>query len=243
MENIFYKEWENQNESTSFPFIDAPSSIPPEIFVDLSISCFDNVNVFLSSISISEKNINGNFIDSIGNTYTFNKDVVKSENKIKIYNKYNRNVGVIVLGKNFYKILLKTEKIEILSFANGGIKVYPSCVLSINGNQAEFISINGEEQSGIFNFIESPEVKIDGNGSDIIFNVSGSSSDDECCTLVDRTTDTPVTVLKRLNLISSNNGKILIKVKDSGQPINILQPRQILRINSIPNGIQIGVAN
>lgn len=243
MENIFYKEWENQNESTSFPFIDSSNIIPPEIFVDLSISCFDNVNVFLSSISISEKNINGKFIDSIGNLYTFNKDVVKSEYKIKIYNKYNRDVGVIVLGKNFYKILLKTKKIEILSFTNEGIQVYPSCVLSINGNQAEFISVNGYEQSGIFNFIESPEVKIDGSGSDIIFNVSGSSSDDECCTLIDKTTNNPVLVLKRLNLISPNDGKILIKVKDSGQPINVLQTRQILRINSILNGIQIGVAN
>ena len=243
MENIFYKEWQNQNELTSFPFIDPIGTIPTEIFVDLSISCFGNVSVFLSSISISEKNINGKFTDSIGNPYTFNKDVVKSEYKIKIYNKYNRDVGVIVLGKNFYKILLKTQEIKITSFSDSRPQVYPSCVLSINENQAEFISINGKHQSGIFNFIESPEVKIDGSGSDIIFNVSGSSLGDECCELIDKTTGLPVTVLKKLNLISPNNGKILIKSRDSGQPINVLQARQIIRINSIPNGIQIGTAN
>jgi hypothetical protein len=243
MENIFYKEWQNQNELRSFPFIDPYNIIPPEIFVDLSISCFGNVDVFLSSIYLSEKNINGKFLDSSNNLYKFNKDIVKTDTKIKIYNKYNRNVGSIVLGKNFYSILLKTKKVQMPQIAGGGIKVYPSCVFLINSSQAEFISINGAAQSGIFNFIESPEVKIDGTGSDIIFNVSGSSSDDECCTLIDKNTNQPITILKRLNLISPNNGKVLIKVRDSGQPINVLQDRQILRINSIPNGIQIGVAN
>jgi hypothetical protein len=243
MENIFYKEWENQNESTSFPFIDPTGTIPAEIFVDLSISCFGNVSVFLSSLYVSERNISGKFIDSIGNPYTFNKDIINSERKIKIYNKYDRCVGVIVLSKNFYKILIKIQKIEKSGFTDVRPQVYPSCVLPINENQAEFISINGKHQSGIFNFIESPEVKIDGSGSDIIFNVSGSSLGDECCELIDKTTGLPVTVLKKLNLISSNNGKILIKSRDSGQPINVLQPRQIIRINSIQNGIQIGTAN
>ena len=243
MENIFYKEWQNQNELRSFPFIDPDNIIPSGIFVDLSISCFGKVNVFLSSIFSSPKNINGEFVDSAGGIYTFSKNIVDTDDKIKIYNKYNRNVGTIVLSKDFYKTLLKTKKIEISNFSDGGLKVYPSCVLSINGNQAEFISINGEQQSGIFNFIESGEVKIDGSGSDIIFNVSGSSNDDECCTLIDRNANLPVTVLKTLNLISSKNGKVLIKVRDSGQPINVLQNRQALRINYIPNGIQIGVAN
>jgi hypothetical protein len=243
MENIFYKEWENQNELKSFPFIDPLGIIPAEIFVDLSISCFGDVNVFLSSISISEKNISGIFIDSTENSYTFNKDIVSSDRKIKIYNKYDRCIGVIVLSKNFYKTLIKTTQIKIPSFEDGRPQIYPSCVLQISGNQAEFISINGQEQSGIFNFIESPEVKIDGSGSDIIFNVSGSSRGDECCELINKNTGLPVTVLKRLNLISPNNGKIFIKGRDSGQPINVVQNRQILRINSIANGIQIGVAN
>jgi len=243
MENIFYKEWQNQNELRSFPFIDPHNIIPSEIFVDLSISCFGNVDVFLSSISISEQNINGKFLDSSNNLYKFNKDIIKSDTKIKIYNKYDRDVGSVVLSKNFYSILLKTKKIEIPQIAGGGIKVYPSCVFLVNSSQAEFISINGAAQSGIFNFIESPEVKIDGTGSDIVFNISGSSSDDECCTLIDKNTNQPVPILKRLNLISSNNGKVLIKVRDSGQPINVLQDRQILRINYIPNGIQIGVTN
>jgi len=243
MENVFYKEWQNQNELRSFPFIDPNALIPPGIFVDLCISCFGVVSVFLSSILISEKNINGKLMDSSGNAYTFEKDIISSDTKINIYNKYKRNVGIVVLGKHFYKNLLKIKNIKILNLGAREIQVYPSCVLCINGNQAEFVSINNQEQSGIFNFIESNEVKINGSGSDIIFDVSGSSLDDECCTLFDKDTHDPITVLKRLNLVSTNNGKILIKTKDSGQPTNVLQDRQIIRINSIPNGIQIGVAN
>jgi len=245
MENIFYKNWQNQNELRSFPFIDPTGSIPEWIFVDLSISCFGNVFVFLTDLSITSKKINGSFMDSLDNTYTFSKEVNSTDKKISIYNKYNRNVGVIVLSSDFYKKIINIGEVLITPYASGetqSIRVYPSCVLSINNNQIEYISIDDKKKSGIFNFIESPDIKIDGTGSDIIFNASGSSVDDECCTLID-SAGNPITVLTRLNAISTLNGKILIKIKDSGQPSNVLDNRQIIRINSIPNGIQIGAAN
>jgi hypothetical protein len=238
MESIIYKEWRDQNSSTSFPFIYNNNEINNSYFVDASLSVSGAPIVWLSYLEINSSKISGELTDSGLNKFYFGKNIENdsSGESINIVNIYDKISGKIVLG-NFFNNTKLFNKSFFSRFNDKDILLNPTCIFSYSNKHLNSIQINSKDiVRGFISFQEGPGVEINGQNNIIIFDALGKQAsnflqnDCECQN---------ENILKKLNNVVSSNPNFSIKQKDIGQPSNTINKRQVIRVNAIDNGIVI----
>lgn len=235
MDALYYREWRDQHSQESFPFIDSEEYFSNEIFSDLSISVYGTSLVWLESLSI-ESNIVGILSDGLGNSYSFSHPLFNASGAhTNIIDSANNIRGKIVFGRQATEIVAQSSIGEI-SFLPRKVLVVPSCIFSFNLKQVSGIKINGVMCRGVVNFIEGGGVSITGEGSNIVINAVGQKTlSSDCCPESD-------IVLKTINNRSPINGSFFVKPRIIEQPTSSESPRQLIRVLSIEDGLQISLS-
>jgi len=234
METLYYREWRDQHSQESFPFIGSDKYFPGEIFVDLSISIFGGSNVWLNELSIGS-DIVGAMSDDFGNTYTFSHPLFNASGAhTNILDSSDNVRGKIVFGRQATEVIGRSP-IQEISPRPREIKVVPSCIFSFNPRQVSGLVVNGRTFRGVVNFIEGEGINISGLESNIIINAVGKKTLEECCPESD-------IVLKTINNKLPMNGSFFIEPRVIEQPSSQDSPRQLIRVISIEDGLQISLA-
>lgn len=235
MDALYYREWRDQHSQESFPFIGSEEYFPNEIFSDLSVSVYGTSFVWLNSLIIGS-DVVGNLSDGLGNSYSFSHPLFNASGAHTDILDSSGNVrGKIVFGRQATEIIGQSS-INQISLSPREILIVPSCIFSFNIRQVSGININGVTCRGVVNFIEGDGINITGDGSNIIVNAVGQKTlSDECCPESD-------IVLKTINNRPPVNGSFFIKPRIIEQPTSIESPRQLIRVLSTNDGLQISLS-
>ena len=241
MESVIYKEWRNQNDEIAFPFNYEMAQIDNDIFVDASIAIYGSPIVWLSFLSIKDDSIYGELKTSNLQKLTFSLkgDDIEPYKMIDVVSNGRNAAGKIVIGSYFDKNS-KGRKSLSKYFEDMEIVLNPICVFSYSSNQVPSINVNSSKSiNGFVNFHEGPGVEVNGRDSVMVVDSVGKNTSlisEECC-------DPDQVILKSINgVIPIDDINISIKQKDTGQPSNTLDKRQVIRINQVENGIKIEIA-
>jgi len=236
METDIYTEWRNQHESQEFPFIGSSGYFPNNLFVDISIASYGSQSIWLSSLSQSGSVINGILKSDSGEVFSFSQTSFNSCNAAApITSSRGKQVGTIVFGESAPSMVPFITS-SSSSIKDGTILVDPLCIFVFSPKQVSSIQIGRDVYSGVIKLVEGEGVTITGTGSNVVVNSIGGDNSPDCCLK----TFQP---LKSINSITTKNGNLFIRAQDVGQPASSTDVQQIIRINPIPNGIQISLSN
>lgn len=234
MDALYYRQWRDQHLEEDFPFIGSGQFFADNIFVDLSLSTYGAVDVYLTSIELGSR-LSGVLEDERENIYTFSHTLFNiSSSSCDILDAQNNVRGKVVFGRNALDSINEISESNI-SIPYGVVRLVPSCIFTFNANQVSGITIRGNTYRGDINFIEGEGVKITGSNNDIIINAVGKKTPDDCCIQSS-------IVLKTINSISPINGQFFIKPRVIEQPTSSSSPRQLIRISPIQHGLEITLA-
>jgi hypothetical protein len=235
MDALYYREWRDQHSQESFPFVGSDKYFANEIFSDLSISVYGSPFVWLERLNINS-DIVGTLSDGIGNIYSFSHPLFSASGAhTNIIDSSNNVRGKIVFGRQATEIIGQSSVNEILPSPQE-ISVVPSCIFSFNPRQVSGISINEVTYRGKINFVEGEGINITGSGSNIVVNAVGQKNlSNDCCPESD-------VVLKTINNRPPINGSFFIQPRVIEQPTSLNSPRQLIKILSIEDGLQISLS-
>ena len=234
MDALYYRQWRDQHLDEDFPFVGSGQFFPDTIFVDLSISVYGSVNIYLTSLEINSKLV-GTLEDERENVYTFSHTLFNiSSSSCDIFDSNNRVRGKIVFGRNALDSINELATSEI-AIPYGSVKIVSSCIFTFNVNQVSGLTVGDNTYRGNINLVEGDGVKITGLDNNIIINAVGKKTPDDCCIHSS-------IVLKTINSNLPINGQFFIKPRVIEQPTSSISPRQLIRINPIQNGVELTLA-
>jgi hypothetical protein len=234
MDALYYRQWRDQHLEEDFPFVGSGEFFPDNIFVDLSISVYGSVNIYLTSIRISS-DLSGTLEDERENVYTFSHTLFDiSSSSCDILDVEQRVRGKIVFGRNALDSINELTS-SLINIPYGSVRVVSSCIFTFHVNQASGLTIGNNTYRGDINLVEGDGIKITGSNNNIIINAVGKKTPDDCCIHSS-------IVLKTINSRPPINGQFYIKPRVIEQPTTSTSPRQLIRITPIENGIELTLA-
>ena len=234
MDALYYRQWRDQHLEEDFPFIGSGQFFADNIFVDLSISTYGSVDVYLTNIQVGSA-LSGVLKDERENIYTFSHTLFNiSSSSCDILDSRKSVRGKVIFGRNALDSINEISELNI-NIPYGVVRVVPSCIFTFNANQVSGIRIGNNIYRGDVNFIEGDGVKITGSNNDIIINAVGKKTPNDCCIHSS-------IVLKTINSTSPINGQFYIKPRVIEQPVSSSSPRQLIRINPIDHGLELTLA-
>ena len=217
-----------------FPFIGSKNFFPDGLFVDMSIAVYGSSTVYFNTLSIDSRIIYGSFLSDLGERFTFEEEISNSPNKsTDILSSSGRTVGKLVFGRDSIKSI-RSIGTKVFSFSES-VSVSPGCLFTVHKKMVSSIEVNSKKYRGIVNIVCGDGLNISGTGNEIIINATGKPISDNCCNEYD--------TIKSINSIHPSDGNIIIRPKDTGQPSNFSDPRQLIRVLPITQGISISLAN
>jgi len=254
MEALSVLGWQNEHELNSFPFTiplvsDNKVEIPNGLIVDMQVVCRGIPVVRLLKITIEGGSVTVLFqitTEKEKITASASSTLVVGNSYADILDSSMNLYGKIVFGKDAYALSKKIAH-GTYSFTRNIYSIEPSCISGIGYNQVNGIKALGSLERGAISFKEGSGVKINAlhhtgdTKSYLQINAIGKKPSG-CC-------PNNYLPLRNISVMSVSDGYKLVSPDENGhldistevaiEPINKESTRQIIRIDTIENGIKI----